>query len=1043
MEGLTMASRGTPARPEQLLAQSTWVRRLAHSLVGEAAAADDVVQETWKAALEHPPADDRPLRPWLARVVANFARQRARSGARRDARERDTARPEALPGPDELIERLDSQRALAEELARLTEPQRSTLLLRYFEDLEPSEIARRQGIPAGTVRWRLKRGLDELRERLDARFGERRTWALLLVPLARPVVPPAPIAPAAPEASVVTSGGAGAALTGAWIVSTTLKVTAGAAAATLTFLGLAWTGVLPDALSPFAREAPARVGFRPLAEPSEVAVDAADRPAQPVDSVRRGATAETTAAAEPKEAPATTTVTLRAGLFDRTGAPLSGGRLTLVEPFAAESDPSAADGSTVLVLEGEELRSILAVRIQRSGFASQATELYAEPGSTVHLGNFRLEPGGAISGRVVDDQGQGLGDVLISLGPNEVDPDDLQRQRYEFVPDWSTTARSASDGSFLLDGVAEGFHRVWASRADRIASYSAPVEVRAGQESTGLELLLSELSAAHVVAGRVLDPDGLPVPNADLRYRKGNERSLTSGSTNADGEGRFRFVVSPSSSLSLTAVHPDGGFGPASAEGLRGGESDLVLRLAHLAKVELSVVDLDGTPLTRFAWRTLAASDESTLASGEMSEDPGGPLDLDVPTVPFLLEVEAPGHTQERLGPWTAAAVGDRVEVRLAPLPGLPGRVTADGVPLAGARVRLYQRMSDDRHFEHNGFVVHLDPNWLDEATSDGEGRFLLTPRRADSWYVRVERAGFAPSEIGPLELDPRSAHDELRVELNEGGAIEGRVIMPSGPDATGRIVGISRGDAHAVTQRTGPDGTFRFEHLTPGPWQVRLVDEEIHPSFSSSTSTTARMRPEIQWDCRVEQGLTTRFDIDLGERGDVRLSGLLRIDGRDPGAWKALLTSDSIFGAAPLDDADVALSGEFELAVTRPGSYLLLLQGTYGERGMQFLVARVELGKGENPWQLDLATGELEVLNVPPTQGSDPSMAHLWSRGEELLCLTALLPDDQGRCLLPRVPLGASRIVDVSRTDPEPRNWPPLVECEVVAGSTASVGLP
>lgn len=48
------------------------------------------------------------------------------------------------------------------------------------------EVARRLGIPGGTARWRLKRGLDELRERLDADSGgERERWLPLLLPLLR------------------------------------------------------------------------------------------------------------------------------------------------------------------------------------------------------------------------------------------------------------------------------------------------------------------------------------------------------------------------------------------------------------------------------------------------------------------------------------------------------------------------------------------------------------------------------------------------------------------------------------------------------------------------------------------------------------------------------------------------------------------------------------------------------------------------------------------------------------------------------------------
>jgi RNA polymerase sigma-70 factor (ECF subfamily) len=1051
MEGLTMESRGTPARPEEFLAQSAWARRLAHSLVGEAAAADDVVQETWMAALERPPDGERPLRPWLARVIANFARQRARSGSRRDARERSAARPEALPGPDELVERLDSQRALAEELGRLAEPQRSTVLLRYFEDLEPSEIARRQGIPAGTVRWRLKRGLDELRLRLDARFGERRTWALLLVPLARPVVPPSPLLPSGPEGSipasapVVTSGGAGAALTGAWIVSTTLKVTAGAAAATLTFLGLAWTGVLPTALSPFARETPAPVVFRPLTEMAEVEGEAPAPSPAAVETARRSAETAPEPVAAAEAAPGSTTIALRAGIFDGAGSALSGGRLVLLAPFEALSGPSAADGSATLELDGEQVhQQQLVVRVERTGFASALAHVHAEPGSEVHMGNFRLEPGGAISGRVLDADGRGMHGVLISLGGTDDEPERLEMSRYDFWPELLSSTRSGPDGSFVVAGVPEGYHRVWASADDWVAAFSAPVEVRAGQESTGVELVLSELAAAHLVLGRVLDPSGMPAPHAELRFVKGHARSSTSSSLHADGEGRFRIVVPPGSTLALTAIDRERAFGPASVEGLRGGVSDLELRLSALSRAELWVAGSDGAPLERFAWRTLAASDESHLAEGHLEAHAGGRVELDVPTVPFLLEVSAPGHTLERLGPWTAAAVGERIDVRLAPLPGLRGRVLMEGGErVEGARVQLFTRMSDERYYEHNGFEVYLEPSALDEDSSDDGGRFLLTPRTADTYFVRVERAGFAPAEVGPLELVPERAGDELTIELGHGGAIEGRVLAPPGPEAAGSIVGISRGDGHAVTQRTGPDGSFRFELLTPGNWQVRVVTEEIHPSRSMSTSTTARGRPEMAWDCRVEEGRTTRFDIDLGDRGDVRVSGLLRIDGAEPGAWKAVLTSERLFGGARLDEADVSLAGEFELSAPRPGRYLVMLEGAFGERGMQILAAKLELGTGDNPWQLDLRTSALEVANVPALEGSDPATVHLWTRGEELMCLTAVFPDENGRCLLPRVPVGPGRIVNVAGDDPEPLAWPTLAECEVVAGKTVQVTLP
>ena len=422
---------------EELLAHGAWARRLAHSLVGEAAAADDLVQEAWRAALERPPALDRPVRPWLGRVLTNLARHRARGAGRRTARERAVARDEGLPGPDELVERLDSQRALTEELAALAEPFRTTVLLCYFEDLEPSEIARRQNLPAGTVRWRLKRGLDLLRERLDRRFGDRRQWALLLVPLARPIVPvpfgPVPIdgVPGADVASgatptVVTSGGTGAALAGVWIVSTTTKVVLASAALGVAYFGLAWSGALPARISPWPKEAPLQVSFRPLAEVQMPAEAAPDELAAPLAARRAVASAPAPAPEEPAAtAAASTDVTLVAGVFDEAGAPLAGGSLRAWSPLVATSSPSGADGRLELVLEDEPsgtLQGTLSLLVERQGFASELVSLRAEPGSTVQLGNFRLEPGGAISGRVVDGAGRGLDGILITTGSTGDEP---------------------------------------------------------------------------------------------------------------------------------------------------------------------------------------------------------------------------------------------------------------------------------------------------------------------------------------------------------------------------------------------------------------------------------------------------------------------------------------------------------------------------------------------------------------------------------------------------------------------------------------------
>src|SRR5438045_350030 len=145
------------AQLERLMSELSWLKRLASALARDQPEADDVVQETWLVAAEHAPRDGRPLKPWLSRVALNLVRMRSRASKRRFVRETATEPSAASsPTPEELVSRVEAQRIVVDEVLRLGEPYRSTVLFHYFEDLSSAEIARRLGIPDGTVRRRLK-----------------------------------------------------------------------------------------------------------------------------------------------------------------------------------------------------------------------------------------------------------------------------------------------------------------------------------------------------------------------------------------------------------------------------------------------------------------------------------------------------------------------------------------------------------------------------------------------------------------------------------------------------------------------------------------------------------------------------------------------------------------------------------------------------------------------------------------------------------------------------------------------------------------------
>jgi RNA polymerase sigma factor (sigma-70 family) len=189
--------------PELLLQRAGWLRGLAGRLVHDTNQADDLAQETLLAAIEKPPRSVQALGSWLSRVLRNLARLHHRQAVNRFRRETAAARPERQgPTPAELVERAEIQERLFRLVLELDEPYRSTVLQCFFEELTPAEVARREGLPATTVRSRLSAALERLRLRMDsAHAGGRQAWRSALLTLVDPQ-------------SLLTRGSAGANLSG-------------------------------------------------------------------------------------------------------------------------------------------------------------------------------------------------------------------------------------------------------------------------------------------------------------------------------------------------------------------------------------------------------------------------------------------------------------------------------------------------------------------------------------------------------------------------------------------------------------------------------------------------------------------------------------------------------------------------------------------------------------------------------------------------------------------------------------------------------------
>jgi RNA polymerase sigma-70 factor (ECF subfamily) len=159
------AQNGSTSAMEALF-RHHWPRayRAAYLVVHDAAAAEDIAQEAFLAAVRNLDRFDRrrPFGPWLHRIVVNRAIDWARSRTLR--RETGATPLELLPAADEPGN--PHAQTLAEGLAVLPPEQRAVIVLRHLLEYTPGEIAELLGVPRGTVNSRLRRGLDELQRRL-------------------------------------------------------------------------------------------------------------------------------------------------------------------------------------------------------------------------------------------------------------------------------------------------------------------------------------------------------------------------------------------------------------------------------------------------------------------------------------------------------------------------------------------------------------------------------------------------------------------------------------------------------------------------------------------------------------------------------------------------------------------------------------------------------------------------------------------------------------------------------------------------------------
>lgn len=151
---------------------------LALRMVNEPALAEEVVQEVFLKLWSRPDSyssQKGAFVSWLLSLVhhrcVDELRKRSRTEVALDNEQPLSVintKPDPQPDPSEQVWVMEQQRVVRQALVQLPENQRQVLELAYFGGLSQSQIAERLSQPLGTVKTRMRMGLQNLRQLLES-----------------------------------------------------------------------------------------------------------------------------------------------------------------------------------------------------------------------------------------------------------------------------------------------------------------------------------------------------------------------------------------------------------------------------------------------------------------------------------------------------------------------------------------------------------------------------------------------------------------------------------------------------------------------------------------------------------------------------------------------------------------------------------------------------------------------------------------------------------------------------------------------------------
>lgn len=499
-------------------------------------------------------------------------------------------------------------------------------------------------------------------------------------------------------------------------------------------------------------------------------------------------------------------------VVDASGQPAEDA--TLAAEWAGEAESASPGGAFGMAETGEGrfvLRDLAAGRYVVQARAAGKGEasisgVQVVAGKRTEVGTLRLAGGGTVRGTIVDGDGQGV------PGATVVAERDLNNQSGDLV------GQTGSSGAFEIRGVPAGQVSIMASHPAYASPKPVLIEVDPAKEPTPVRIVL--LGGARV-EGHAAHRDGRPFASGRILLR-----SLEPG---AEGMGQVPLPVRPDGSFVVDHVAAGRTrivlLAPSSPGGLSSLVSrEVLLRDGETAEVDISLRDVvvAGTvtragqpaPGVRVSVRSLEGA-AMTLYTGVGAgplEARSGPPFLVATTREdggYELVAFTPGRARVGL---EAMAGNERYPDREVELPDadrfelnleiaetqVSGTVVdkESGEPLADASVRI--RRSSARTGPDGRFSLAVEPGkWQLSASAPGRKLTVL-----------------------PLNIGAEGVSD-VRVELERGLELRGRVVDSSGRPAANVEVVVADADGSFGSVYTLADGSFRMGGLEEKPYTL------------------------------------------------------------------------------------------------------------------------------------------------------------------------------------------------------------------------------